>query len=341
MLDTKVADSSACCAINAMMPMSMEPTVSKLYHQLHPPTLQELIMNPAKVVLITGCSSGFGRLMAETLARKHYQVFATMRALQDRNANAAHELRALAERESLPLHVLELDVTDDASVERAVADALAQAGRIDVLVNNAGYLLLGLAETATLEQAKRIMETNFFGVVRMDRAVLPHMRRQGSGLLVHMSSVAGRLGIPGMGFYNASKFALEALAETYRYELAAQGIDSVLVEPGPYATAGFEKREETADQSRAATYGPANEIPKSLLGALNSSKANPQEAVDAVVNLMELPAGNRPLRVPIGTPALEGLGGLNYICEQYLKNLLVMIGLGPLTVFESHAGSAD
>jgi NAD(P)-dependent dehydrogenase (short-subunit alcohol dehydrogenase family) len=198
-----------------------------------------------------------------------------------------------------------------------------------------------LAETATLEQAKRIMETNFFGVVRMNRAVLPHMRRQGSGLLVHMSSGAGRIGIPGLGLYSASKFALEALAEVYRYELAAQGIDSVIVEPGGYATAVFEKKEETADQSRAAAYGPANEIPKNLLGALTSLKANPQEVVDAVVDLIELPAGNRPLRVPIGTPALDGFGGLNYISEQYLKNLLAMIGIGPLTVFQSHAGSAD
>jgi NAD(P)-dependent dehydrogenase (short-subunit alcohol dehydrogenase family) len=118
-----------------------------------------------------------------------------------------------------------------------IVDALAQAGRIDILVNNAGYALYGLAETATLEQAKRIMETNFFGVVRMNRAVLPHMRRQGSGLLVHISSGAGRVGAPGLGLYSASKFALEALAEAYRYELAAQGIDSVIVEPGGYVTA--------------------------------------------------------------------------------------------------------
>jgi NAD(P)-dependent dehydrogenase (short-subunit alcohol dehydrogenase family) len=298
-------------------------------------------MNPAKVVLITGCSSGFGRLMAETLARKHYQVFATMRAVQDRNAKTAHELRALAEREALSLHVLELDVTDDASVERAVDDALAQAGRIDILVNNAGYALFGLAETATLEQAKRIMETNFFGVVRMDRAVLPHMRCQGSGLLVHMSSGAGRVGVPGLGLYSASKFALEALAETYHYELAAQGIDSVIVQPGAYVTAVFEKREETADRSRASTYGPANEIPKSVIGALSSSTVNPQEVVDSVVDLIELPAGNRPLRVPMGLPAMDGFGGLNYISEQLLKNFLELIGVGPLVVFQSHAGSTD
>jgi len=165
------------------------------------------------VILITGCSSGFGRLIAETMARKGYRVFATMRAVQDRNADVARELHALAERESLSLQVLEIDVTDDASVERAVDGAIALTGRIDILVNNAGYALLGLTEACTLEQAQHILNTNFLGAVRMNRAILPHMRFRGSGLLIHISSGAGRIALPGLGFYSASKFALEALAE--------------------------------------------------------------------------------------------------------------------------------
>ena len=297
-------------------------------------------MDPVQVVLITGCSSGFGRLTAETLARKHYQVFATMRAVEHRNANAAHELRAVAECESLPLHVLELDVTDDTSVERAVENTHAQAGRIDILVNNAGYSLYGLAEAATLEQAKRIMDTNFFGVVRMNRAVLPHMRHQGSGLLIHISSGAGRLGIPGLGFYSASKFAVEALAEAYHYELASQGIDSIVVEPGAYVTTISEKRECTAEESRASAYGPANEIPKRLSVALSSSRANPQEVVDAVVELIELPAGNRPLRVPVGLPDMDGFGNLNQISGRLLEDFLTMTGIAPLAAFQSRAKSA-
>jgi NAD(P)-dependent dehydrogenase (short-subunit alcohol dehydrogenase family) len=155
-------------------------------------------MNPGTVVLITGCSSGFGLLMAETLARKNYHVFATMRAVDGRNAKAARAFRTLAERESLHLDVLELDVTDSASVERAVDVVIAQTDRIDVLINNAGYGLLGLIEACTLEQAQRIFDTNFFGVVRMNRAVLPYMRRHGSGLLVHISSGAGRVPMPGV-----------------------------------------------------------------------------------------------------------------------------------------------
>src|SRR5260370_28937517 len=207
------------------------------------------------VILITGGSSGFGRLIAETLARKGYFVFATMRAVQDRNANAAGELFELAERESLQLRVLELDVTDDASVERSVNAGIGETDRIEVLVNNAGYALVGLAEACTVEQAQRILNTNFLGAVRMNRAILPHMRHRGSGLLVHISSGAGRIALPGLGFYSASKFALEALAETYRYELAPQGIDSVIVEPGAFPTAGIENAEPAAHPSRPSTYG--------------------------------------------------------------------------------------
>ena len=134
--------------------------------------------------------------------------------------------------------------------------------------------------------------------------------------------------------YSASKFALEALAEAYHYELASQGIDSVIVEPGAYVTAVFEKMEEAVDQSRTSTYGAANEIPQRLLAALASSKASPQDVVDSVVHLIELPAGNRPLRVPIGLPFIDGFGGLNYISEQLLKNFLDMIGVAPLTEFQ-------
>jgi len=175
------------------------------------------------VILITGSSTGFGRLFAETLSRSGHTVFATMRDPAGRNLPKAAELRDLADRESLPLHVLEPDVTSDASVERAVQAVVDHSARIDVAINNAGYGVVGLAEAVTTEQARQIVDTNFFGPARVNRAVLPHMRRLHSGLLLHVSSGAGRLVLPGMAFYCASKFALEALAETYHYELAAKG----------------------------------------------------------------------------------------------------------------------
>src|SRR5438445_13345521 len=159
---------------------------------------------PQQVVLITGASSGFGRLIAETLARKKFQVFATMRNVKGRNAAAAREIAELAVRESLALQTLELDVTDDHSVESAVSKVVLQCGRIDVLVNNAGHGIMDLAETATLAQAQRQFDTNFFGVLRLNRAVLPTMRRQESGLLLHVSSGGARLVMPGMSLSCAS-----------------------------------------------------------------------------------------------------------------------------------------
>jgi NAD(P)-dependent dehydrogenase (short-subunit alcohol dehydrogenase family) len=130
-------------------------------------------MESKQVVLITGSSTGFGRMIAETLARHGHTVFATMRDLEGRNATNASTIRTLAARESLPLHVLELDVTNDVSVDRAVQVATEQAGRVDVAINNAGYGLEGLAEAVTTEQAQQIMDTNFFGSVRVNRAVPP------------------------------------------------------------------------------------------------------------------------------------------------------------------------
>jgi len=169
-------------------------------------------MNGSKVVVVTGASGGFGRLIVETLARNGYRVFATMRDVRTRNARAAAEIEALAQREGLALDVLEIDVTDEESTLRGIDAVIARHGRIDVLVNNAGSLIVDLAETVTTGQAQRLFDTNFFGVLRMNRAALPQMKRQGNGLLLHVSSGAGRLAIPALGVYCASKFALEALA---------------------------------------------------------------------------------------------------------------------------------
>src|SRR5260370_11934363 len=160
-------------------------------------------MNSNQVVLITGSSTGFGRLFAETLARKGHTVFATMRDPGGRNAKNASEIRTLAEKDSLPIYVLELDVTDDASVERAVDAAVAKAGRIDVAINNAGYPVSGLAEAVTIEQAQRLMATNFFSPVRINRAVLLHMRPQRNGVLIHLSTTPGPTTAPSVSFFCA------------------------------------------------------------------------------------------------------------------------------------------
>jgi NAD(P)-dependent dehydrogenase (short-subunit alcohol dehydrogenase family) len=294
-------------------------------------------MNSKQSVLITGSSTGFGRLFTETLARKGHTVFATMRDPGGRNAKNAAQIRTLAEKDSLRIHVLEMDVTDDASVERAVDAAIAKAGRIDVAINNAGYYLSGLEEAVTTEQAQRLMDTNFFGAVRVNRAVLPHMRRQRSGLLMHISSGAGRVVVPSAGFYCASKFALEALAEAYSYELAAQGIESVIVEPGQYETPVFGNTVMAADQARTDTYGAAKEIPAKVNGALSSTAGNAQEVADAVLRIIETPAGEKQLRYFVG-PQDFGLNEINALAKQVQTSVLEAFGLAADTKFlESNA----
>ena len=262
-------------------------------------------MDTKDVILITGTSTGFGRLMAETLARKGYTVFASMRNVAGHNAINSAELRHLAEAGDLSLHVIELDVTDDASVENGVNDVIAQAGRIDVLVNNAGINGIGLNETFTVEQVQQMFDANFFGVVRMNRAVLPHMRREGSGLLLYISSDLGRGVLPYEGIYCATKFALEALAEAYHYDLYRLGVDSVIIEPGTYPTAMEGKTIPPADPSRAAGYGAVAEIIDKSAASFNDVSSrpvlpNPQEVADVVVKLIEMPREDLPLRMPVG-----------------------------------------
>ncbi|UPG84062.1 SDR family NAD(P)-dependent oxidoreductase [Luteibacter aegosomatis] len=165
----------------------------------------------SKTVLITGASSGFGRDTAETLAKAGHRVYAAMREPAGRNRQPAEALRALG------VEVVELDVTDDVSVERGVASVLAQAKHLDVIVNNAGIGSAGVSESFTADQARALFEVNVFGVQRMLRAVLPSFRRQGQGLAINIGSILGRVTFPFFGLYGASKFALEALTDSYRY----------------------------------------------------------------------------------------------------------------------------
>jgi NAD(P)-dependent dehydrogenase (short-subunit alcohol dehydrogenase family) len=275
----------------------------------------------------------------ETLARNGHTVFATIRDPGGRNAKNAAEIRALAEKDGLPIHVLELDVTDDGSVQRAVDAAVAKAGRIDVVINNAGYVVSGLAETVTPEQAQRQMDTNFLGAVRVNRAALPHMRRQRSGVLMHISSAAGRVTFPSMGFYCASKFALEALAEAYSYEVAGQGIESVIVEPGAYETSIFGGVVTGADEARAATYGAAKEIPGKVQAALTASAGNAQELADAVLRIVETPAGEKKVRYFV-SPRNFGVDKINALSKEVQDKMVEAYGIAADTKFAKGKAAA-
>lgn len=197
----------------------------------------------SQVAVITGSSSGIGFATALYLARRGYTVWATVRNLQKTD-----ELRKISETEKLPIEIAQLDVCDDASVKSAIEKILQKSGRIDVLINNAGYGLRGAVEEVALDEWRAQFETNFFGAIRVTQAVLSPMRAQQSGAIVNISSVLGRFGLPFSGPYTASKFALEGFSEALRYELAPWNIKVILIEPGFIAT----KFQENAQLSQNA-----------------------------------------------------------------------------------------
>src|SRR6267154_56636 len=184
----------------------------------------------SKTILITGTSSGFGRDTAETMHHAGHTVYASMRGVNDKNHEAAGALRKLG------VKTVELDVSDDASVEAGVQTVLAEAGQIDVLVNNAGIASAGVTEAFTTEQATAIFDTNVIGLLRVTRAVLPAMRRQHDGLIINIGSILGRVTFPFVGIYGASKFAVEALTDSLRYEVSQLGVEVVEVQPSGYPT---------------------------------------------------------------------------------------------------------
>ena len=184
-----------------------------------------------KVALVTGSSSGIGYETSLSLARDGYFTYASMRDL-----NKAKEIRKISEDEGLPLEVIELDVDNEQSVELAINTIFENKGRIDVLVNNAGWGMWGTTEDVSLDEFKEQFETNFFSVVRMIQKVAPIMRKQGTGDIVNISSIAGRIGFPVFTAYNSSKFALEGLSESLRFELRPFGVNVIIIEPGVIKT---------------------------------------------------------------------------------------------------------
>jgi len=181
----------------------------------------------ALVAVVTGSSSGIGLATSLALARNGYLTYATMRNLAKRDS-----VQSTAEKQHLSIRTVQLDVTDENSVKNAIQSILSESGRIDLLVNNAGYGLTGALEDIRIDEIRALYETNLFGVIRVTQAVLPTMRKQGSGRIINISSGAGRIGYPGGSAYVSSKFALEGLSESMAYEIEQFGIRTVLVEPG-------------------------------------------------------------------------------------------------------------
>ena len=254
----------------------------------------------SKVILITGASTGFGRDTAETLARAGHKVFASMRATKTKNRDHAV---ALSEQN---VEVIELDVTDTRSVDEAIADVISKAGRIDVLVNNAGVASAGVSEAFTDAQVTALFDVNVVGLHRVTRAVLPTFRRQEDGLIINIGSILGRVTFPFFGIYGASKFAVEAMTDSLRREVSQLGVDVTLIQPSAYPTQMYGSADQPGDATRIENYGPVGEIPGAMFQSFmtlfeGADAPKPHDIAEAISTLIETPKGHRPARTVVGT----------------------------------------
>lgn len=281
----------------------------------------------SRTILITGASSGFGRTTAEALARVGHTVFASMRDPKAKNRNQAQRLRQQG------IVVVELDVSNDTSVDHAVEQVLVDAGRIDVLINNAGIASAGITEAFTADQAKAVFNTNIVGLLRTNRAVLPTMRARRDGLIINIGSILGRVTFPFFGIYGASKFAIEALTDSLRYEVSQFGIDVVLVQPSAYPTNMYATMQQPADVARAADYGDIAQIPGKMFEAFRAmftsgSAPDPHDVATAIAKLIAAPKGSRPARVVVGQAF--GADAVNDVVAPIQRQVIETLGLGPL-----------
>lgn len=283
-------------------------------------------------VLITGCSSGFGYQAARSLASRGHHVFATMRDPEGRNREVGDELMAFAEEEDLDLRVLALDVTRQHAVDAAIRQALAEVDALDAVINNAGRTYFGVTEAYTPEELQGQLNVNLVGPFRMARAVLPHMRERGEGLLLNVSSIVGRLALPFFGFFQASQWGLEGMTESLHYELSPFGVDVVLLELGPFARRFHRSDERVVDAERAAACSDELDLVRgrvqSAFDALfddPDAPTDPELAVEALVELVEAEPGERPLRTVAG--ADFGVRELNDALESLRKAALEAMNL--------------
>lgn len=265
-------------------------------------------------MLITGAGSGFGKLTAHAMIERRYRVFAGVRDLAGRDAAATSELAGAARAAGVAFEPLAMDVTSDESVAAALAVVAARTSRLDVAINNAGISAMGLNEGFTTSQARALLEVNALGAHRVNRAVLPLMKPHRSGLLVHVSTGLARMTMPCFGLYAASKAALEAIAESYRYELSGLGIDSVILQPSAYPTNLGASALSPAEPGRLVEYGDLADLPKRMMQGLAAAFAganapDPRDVPRAILRLIDTPPGERPLRTVVGAggAALEDL----------------------------------
>ncbi|MEV6371869.1 SDR family oxidoreductase [Micromonospora musae] len=290
----------------------------------------------SKIILISGASSGFGALAARALARAGHTVYAGMRDRTGRNARAVAAAGEYATENGVDLRTVELDVSSQPSVDAAVATVLAEQGRLDVLIHNAGHMVTGPAEAFTPEELAAVYDTNVLGTQRLNRAALPQLRAQRSGLVVWVGSSSTRGGTPPyLAPYFAAKAGMDALAVSYAAELARFGIETSIIVPGAFTegTNHFANSGHPADEAVVAAYDelyPAlTEQVGRRLAELEPPDADVASVAEAIVTVVDTPAGKRPFRVHID-PSDDGAEVVNGVADRVRAELLTRIGLADL-----------
>jgi len=290
-----------------------------------------------QVIVITGASSGFGALTARALAKAGHTVYAGIRETKGRNAAQVAAAAAFAAENGVDLRTVELDVASDASVDAGIAAVVAEQGRIDTIIHNAGHMSFGPAEAFTPEQFAELYDINVLSTQRVNRAVLPHMRKEGKGLVVWVSSSSTRGGTPPyLSPYFAAKAAMDSLAVSYASELARWGIETAIIVPGAFTkgTNHFAHSGSPADKARAAEYdnGPYAGVPDQALKGLASlepADADAASVATAIVDVVDMPFGTRPFRTHID-PSEDGAEVVNGVADRVRAELFRRIGLEDL-----------
>ncbi|UUN30649.1 SDR family NAD(P)-dependent oxidoreductase [Streptomyces sp. FIT100] len=291
---------------------------------------------PTHVVLVTGAATGIGNLTARTLADAGHTVYASMRDPHGRNADRSKAMVEHAAAGPGALHVIELDVLCQESAERA-ADAITEAeGRLDAVVHNAGRLVVGVTEAFSAQEVLHVLDTNAVGALRVNRAVLPHFRARGAGLLLYVGSVTSRINSPFQGPYVAAKAALDALAQATAFETVRYGIDTSIVMPGAFTdgTDHFAAAAGPADREREAAYDRLAGLPEQLAARLDTlvpagTAVDPGTVADEVARILALPAGTRPFRSVVDFQH-HGAEQINEVAERMQADLMNRMGIGDL-----------
>lgn len=291
----------------------------------------------SQIALVTGGSSGFGRMIANALAGAGHTVYASMRGLSGKNAHQTEEIGAYARDNGVDLRTVELDVQSEESASAAIGKVIAEHGRLDVLVHNAGHMVYGPSEAFMPEQLAELYDVNVLGCHRVNRAALPHMRQAGRGLLLWIGSTSVVGGVPPLlGPYFAAKAGMDALAVAYAREVAPLGIESSIVVPGAFTTGTnhFANAGEPADKARATEYarswpdGFADRI-KDALASTVPDGADPAEVARAVAAIVDAPYGQRPFRVVVD-PANDGASVSYAVIDRVREQFLDRIGFAGL-----------